>query len=466
MKLIEGDRAARPGGGRALVVRGSTTPALYDADFGEPRAYQAPDQAHDEIGGLFRRTRMILFVFLGAFALWSLLAPINGAIVMPASLSVISEHQVVQHRDGGIVRSLSVNEGAQVSRGDILLTLDPVEAEAVVTRLRAQLDEAEATRNRLQSERDPNSALPIADAAADAPLEPTAAMAGQLRLKDARERNRQVSLEILRQRLAQAESRIESLGAERASAEKQLVMVEKELGIRRELLEQGHVTRHNVNEVEIQALSLSGEISRLGHQIEETNAQRREINLTIAQSETDLLESIEQELRVVETSIAELSSQLTAAEDALARTVIRAPSDGRVLGLTTHTIGAVVQPGERLMAVVPKDDGLYVAGKLRPTDIDYIRQGDGVRMTIASLEATTPPRLRGEVVSVSPDTLVDDASGGRYYLVRIKIVDFDGLAADQLVPGTPIEAYLESGGRSLVHYLLKPLLDAFDKGLA
>jgi len=185
-----------------------------------------------------------------------------------------------------------------------------------------------------------------------------------------------------------------------------------------------------------------------------------EAKLGLAKLERERVTEITNDLRQVSSSLAENGPKLEAASDVLNRTAITAPSSGTVVGLSVFTEGGVIQPGAKLMDVVPQDDPLIVDARLQLTDIGDVRRAQPADVRLTSVPRNERPQIRGEIMTVSADKLTDDKTGKGYYAVRVKLNDDDVKASKvALQPGMPTEIIVTTRPRTLVGYLIGPLTD-------
>jgi HlyD family secretion protein len=183
--------------------------------------------------------------------------------------------------------------------------------------------------------------------------------------------------------------------------------------------------------------------------------------LQILQLDQDLRTEIGKDLADIRGKLAELGEKRIAAEEQLKRIDIRAPQDGVVHQLSVHTVGGVVTVGEPLMLIVPKADALEVEAKIAPEDIDQVRIGQGAVLRFSAFNQRTTPEVSGEVSLLSADVTQDEKTGARFYTVRItpSVSELARLNGLRLVPGMPVESFIQTGKRTVISYLTKPLQD-------
>jgi HlyD family secretion protein len=208
-------------------------------------------------------------------------------------------------------------------------------------------------------------------------------------------------------------------------------------------------------------IRIQGEIGAFVAQVARARGQISQTELQIIQIDQDIRTEAQKELREVEAKIAELAERRISAEDQLLRVDIKAPIAGIVHELNTHTVGGVIQASETLMQIVPVNGDLTIEARLAPTDIDHVAVGRKSTLRFSAFNQRTTPEVSGAVVFVSPDLSKDAQTGVTYYTARIRL-DAEGaskLADLKLVPGMPVEAFIETEERTALSYLLKPLAD-------
>lgn len=408
----------------------------------------------------------IVFAVFGGLFLWSILAPIDGAVIAPGQVSVESNRKTIQHLEGGVVREILVRENQMVAQGEVLVRLDSVITQANLARVDSQLAELYARRTRLLAARDGAVALGITAGVPEvlASAMFRAMLDGQRELFAARKATLARQIELLEERITQQRQRITGLHAQRTSIAAQLVLIEDELESVRGLYEKGFAPLTRLRALERESERLNGERGALSASLAEADSVIIEAQLEIERIKETSREETITELRDVELSIAELEETRVTAADALVRGEIRAPQAGRVIGLAIHTIGGVVGAGDSLLDIVPADARLEIAARISPTDVEKVQAGQEATIRFSSFSARMTPQADGVVRSVSADSLIDQVTGAPYYLVLIDLPDADLLAdvlrGELLVPGMPTETFIKTGKQPAISYLLRPLTDA------
>ena len=413
---------------------------------------------------------VVVLLAFGGLGAWATLAQLSGAVIAPGFITVQSNRKTVQHLEGGIVTALLVRDGDAVEAGQLLIQLDRTRAQASVAILEGELDLLRSREARLRAERDggPEIAFPpelVARARKDANVADL--VRGQQLLFEARRASLDGESELLAQRVGQYEDEIAGLGQQSLSKDRQIEIVEDELEGLHALYERGFESRRRINELERLAEQLRGELG--AHTTATARAENAiaEANLRIVQLRKEFREQVVKELDEVQARIFDVSERRIAAADRMTRLQIRAPMSGIVVGMRAHTVGGVIGPGEPLLDIVPAGDELVIEARMRPEDIDKVRVGQTAVVRLSAFDRRTTPELEGTVIAASADRMVDETTGAAFFLVRSRLSEgeLDKLDGLQLVPGMPAETFVQTGSRTVLSYLLKPLSDGVARAL-
>jgi HlyD family secretion protein len=396
---------------------------------------------------------------------WAATAVISGAVVASGSVVVDSNVKKVQHPTGGIVGELRVRDGDRVHAGDIVVRLDETVTRANLAIVTKGLGEMMARKARLGSERDGLDTITFPAqllAEADDP-DRAAAMDSERKLFNLRKTARSGQKAQLRERIAQLGEEITGLAAQQNSKAKEIALIERELAGVRELWKQNLVQLTRLTALEREAARLDGERGQLVAASAQAKGKIAETALQILQIDQDIASDVAKELREVDGKIGELVERKVAAEDQLKRTDIRAPQDGTVFQLAVHTIGGVITAGDPIMLIVPEADNLSVEVKVNPQDIDQLQLNQKAILRFSAFNIRTTPEIEGVVTRISADTSTDQRTGQSYYTVRIAMPadQIERLGEVKLLPGMPVEAFMQTRDRTMLSYLIKPLHDQF-----
>jgi HlyD family secretion protein len=392
---------------------------------------------------------------------WASTAQISGALIAPGSIVVDSNVKKVQHPTGGVVGKLYVRDGDHVKAGDMLIRLDETVTQANLAIVTKGLTELYARKARLAAERDGVDAVAVPNEFAgsldDASVKE--ALSSERKLFDLRRQARLGQKQQLHERITQLQQQISGLSAQQDAKDQEVALIEQELKGVRELFQKNLVQVNRLTSLERDEARLQGERGQLVAQAAEAKGKIAEIQLQIIQVDQDLSSDVAKELRETDSKIGEYVERKVTAEDQLKRTDVRAPQDGIVFQSTANTVGGVVTAGDPIMLIVPEADNLLVEVKVEPKDIDQMQFGQAVVLRFSAFNVRTTPEINGTVVRIAADTSTDQRTGQTYYLVRISMSEDEikRLGDVKLTPGMPVEAFLQTGARTMLSYLIKPL---------
>jgi HlyD family secretion protein len=394
---------------------------------------------------------------------WFFFMPLAGAVVVPGNLVVQSNVKTIQHPTGGVVADIRVGNGTRVKAGDLLVRLDATQARASLQVVSKQLDELRARIARLAAERDGRARLEFPDELAARLSDGTVQtlLASEDSLFKARASARQSQRELQQGRIAQLTEEISGLETQVASRAKQLELIQGELGGVQDLYDKHLVPLARLTALQREAARIDGERGQLVSSIAETKSKIGEAELQIVRLDQDFRGEVVKDLGDAQGKEAELVERSVAARDLLDRIEIRSPTSGLVHQLTAHTIGGVIRPGDTIMEIVPDTEDLQIEARLQPQDIDHVHPGQAAFVRFSAFNQRTTPQLTGAVSYVSADTTHDQQTNAPYFTVRVVLPEDERrrLAGQQLVPGMPAEVFMQTGSRTMMSYLFKPIAD-------
>jgi HlyD family secretion protein len=409
-------------------------------------------------------TAVVAFLAVGLGG-WASTAEISGALIAPGSVVVDSNVKKVQHPTGGVVGEVRARDGDHVKAGDILVRLDETVTRANLAIVQKGLVELYARKARLAAERDAADTVAtpkeLASKTNDADVQEE--LASERKLFELRRTARLGQKQQLRQRITQLQEEIRGLEAQQDAKAKETELIEQELGGMRELWKKNLIPLDKLTALEREAARLQGERGQLVASAAQAKGKIAETELQVLQVDQDLSSDVAKELRETDGKIGEYVERKVAADDQLKRTDIRAPQDGVVFQSTANTVGGVVAAGDPIMLIVPEADTLLVEAKVDPKDIDKVQFGQAVLLRFSAFDIRTTPEINGTVSRVAADTSTDQRTGQTYYVVRISMApdQIARLGDVRLTPGMPVEAFIQTGQRTMLSYLIKPLHDQF-----
>ena len=394
---------------------------------------------------------------------WAMLVPLSGAVVLPGTLVVESSVKKIQHPTGGVVAAIPVEDGMHVNAGTLLLRLDGTQLKANQKLVADQLDQVRVRIARLVAERDGTTVIHFPEQIADRTQQADIAhlVASENALFDARAKARQGQKDLYASNIRQFQKQIDGLNAEIQSKSSQLTLIASELSGVQELYAKGLVPLTRLTTLQRDSAQLEGERAQLVATVAETNAKIGQARLQITQIDQDSRSEVMKDLRESQDKEAELIQKDVTAKDQLSRVEIRAPTSGIIHQLAIHTIGGVIRPGDVIMEIVPDTDDLEIEGHVPPNEIDQVERGQRAYLRFSTLDRPTMPEVRGTVTYVSADLSHDERTNGSFYTVKIDLPEgerhrLDGMT---LISGMPVEVFLQTGSRTMLSYLFKPISD-------
>ena len=408
---------------------------------------------------------VIVAVLGGGVGGWAGTMKLSGALIAPGSVVVNSNVKKVQHPTGGIVGELRARDGDRVKAGDVVVRLDDTVTRANLAIVTKGLNELTARKARLESERDgaASVAFPADLLARVNDPDAVAAIESERRLFDLRRSARIGQKEQLRQRIEQLKEEVRGYRAQQEAKTKEIELIEREMVGVRDLWKQKLIPINRVTELERQAARLEGESAQLIAQTAQIGGKIAETELQIIQIDRDLSSEVAKETREIDGKLGEFVERKVTAEDQLKRIEIRAPQDGTVFQSTVHTVGGVITAGDPIMLIVPEADNLTVEAKVAPQDIDQVKIGQIALLRLSAFNQQATPEINGSVTRISADATSDQRTGLTYYTIRIAMPpeEVAKLGEVTVIPGMPVEAFVQTGERTMLSYFLKPLSDQF-----
>lgn len=407
---------------------------------------------------------VILIATFGILGTWGYLAPIDSAALAPGYVTVKSHRKTVQHLDGGIVSQLMAKDGDVVKASDVLLILDGTEIKAQLEIIRGQHITLSAQIARLIAERDQQNQINFPDELHNQ-SDPHIAQAthGESQLFNARKSALQGEISVLNQRISQLGSKIKGLQGQRSSKEALMISYGDEVHDLKELLAEGFADKQRLRDIERNHAQVTGEVAALSSEIAGNEIQIGETKLQILQLQKQFQEEVAGKLGEVQAELYDVAQRLVATRDKVARTVIIAPADGRVLGLSVHNVGGVISPGKPILDIVPQQEELIIDAQVSPIDIDRVRAGLVAEVRFSAFKQALTPKMQGKVINLSADRLTDEKTEQPYYLAQIELTpdSFQKLGELELLPGMPAEVLINTGERTVFEYLMQPITNAF-----
>jgi protease secretion system membrane fusion protein len=418
-----------------------------------------------DAGAFARMGWIIVLLGVGGFLLWALFAPLDKGVPVQGTLAKESNRKTIQSFASATVEDILVKDGDVVKKGQVLVRMNPVVARSQAETARGQYITARATEARLQAELTgkPAMAFPPALAALKNDPRVVEAMSLQAQLFAARQGAQRDDLSATDASIAGLKSQIDSLKESREGMKSQLALLKEQLDNMRDLAKDGYVARNRMLDVERNYIQVNAQISEATGTIARNQAQVTEAMLRRAQRVQEYQREVRSSLSDIQRDAQSLEARLQQYDYELANVEVKAPDDGIVTGLAVFTRGGVVSGGAKIMEIVPTADAFIVEGQVPVNLIDRVRPGLKVDLNFSAFNTNKTPHIPGEVVQVAADRTTDERTGAPFYRMRVRVTPEGAkiIASKKLdiQPGMPVDLFVKTGERTMMSYLLKPLMD-------
>lgn len=393
---------------------------------------------------------------------WSAFARVDSAVIAPGVISVESNRKTVQHFEGGIIRKINVKEGGFVQKDEILFELDGIGALANVDMVRGQLDAAMAQEARLVAERDHAETIIFPEELISRRDQSVvkSAIADQEKQFAQRRQAMDGQISILTSRVEQLNTEMSGLDQEAASTRRQLDAIYDELESKQILYKKNLISKGQVLALQREQARLDGLVGRSMADKAKAEGAIGETKLQMQQIDKQFQEEVNTQILDARQKISDLRQRFVVANDVFDRLVVRAPMAGYAQNLKVFTLGAVIQPGQGLLDIIPVDEPLIVQAHVSPLDVESVRTDMEAEVRFPSFTARDFPVIMGKIRSISSDRFVDEASGQSFFLALVEVDDSKILAhKERLTAGLPAEIIVPTGERTVLDYLIDPLTE-------
>lgn len=415
---------------------------------------------------------IVVLLGFGGFLLWALLAPLDKGVPLSGTVATESNRQAVQHQAGGTVQELLVRDGDVVKKGQVLVRMNPIVAKSNLEVTESQYLSAIANVARLTAERDGAKTIKFPEFMEQRRSEPRIAelMSGQNQLLISRQSSLQNELGGIDASIEGLKMQITGLQESRDSKKEQVNFLKEQLGGMRDLAKDGYVARNRLLDLERTYAQLGGAISEDIGNIGRSQRQVIELTMRRAQRMQDYQKDVRSQISDYQREADAQGARLQAHRFELSNVEVKSPADGTVVGLAVFTNGGVVPAGFKLMDIVPSDAPLIVDGQLATNLVDKVHPGLPVELIFSAFNANKTPHINGEVTHISADRSLDERTGLPYYKVHVKVTP-EGqkkIAAHKMDirSGMPVELFVKTGERTMMSYLLKPIMDRAHSALS
>jgi HlyD family type I secretion membrane fusion protein len=406
---------------------------------------------------------------LGVFFVWTATARLDGAAVAQGVVSVESSRKTIQHLEGGIVQDIFVHDGDLVQQGAVLIRLDPTRADSTSDLYRDQLATALAQESRLQGERDMKDDFTIPKEVTNLAALPAVARAieDQKRLFAVRRDTLLQNLQVAEAQIAQAVKEAQQNDVDNETAKAIVVNIKHELESVQLLYDRNLVTLPRLTTLQREQSRVEGMVANTETGKARLQEKIHELTLRRDKASQDYRQDAASQLGDLQKTISDLRQQRLVASDSQNRIDLRAPITGVVQQLRIFTVGGVVRPGEPLLDIVPISDELIIRAKVQPLDADRVSQGMKAEVRFPSFRALGLPILRGKVIAMSRDRLIDDITKDPYFDAQVAVgrKEVPTVVAEKLSAGMPAEVVIPTGERTVLDYLIAPIVERFNTSM-
>ncbi len=413
-----------------------------------------------------RAISLTLLIFLGGWLLWSVIAPLSGAIVSSGVVKTELNRKTIQHQEGGIVKAILVREGETVKAGQPLIEIGDVRTDATNSILLDRLASEQIRRARVQAELILAADFSAPKVGGDV-KRAAEYIARERAIFVAQRRTLDQQVAVLEAQINETERQIKALEAQSAATEQSLKLSREELEINRNLVKEGFIQRTRILVLERTVTDYASNLGEFQGNLAQARQRIDDYRLRIVQTRNQYQQQAAADLKEAVARIDEAEEQLRSSLDQVERQIVRAPVDGVVMSLRVGAPGMAIGPREPILDVVPLKERLVVEARIDPNDIDHVRVGDSAEVRLSAYEYRKMPLLIGKVGTVSADRITDQQTGQSWYSVLID-VDASKLAGHpgtQMQTGMTAEVFVTTPGRTLFEYMMRPLTNYATRGM-
>ena len=407
---------------------------------------------------------LVIALLMGTFVVWAHFTVLDEVTRGVGQVIPSQKVQVIQNLEGGILQEIMVQENQIVNKGDILIRIDNALAASQYRDAFTKAAEHEAAILRLNAEIDRKAEIVFPDQFKDADPQ---VLEDQQSIFKARRQQLQAEINVLRSQHSQKQQEIAEMKSRRGQLERSLGLAEEQRDISKPLVDQGVYPRVEYLALERDISSLQGDIDALRMAVPRIRQAANEANRRIEQRQAEFKTEALNEMNRRRGELKSLREIMSAGEDRVTRTDVRSPVRGTIKQINLNTIGGVVRPGESILEIVPLDDTLLIEARIRPADIAFLHPGQKAMVKITAYDFSIFGGLDGVVEAISADTIEDD-NGESFFKVKLRTQKNAITYRNEelpIIPGMTASIDILTGKKSVLAYLLKPILRAKQNAL-
>jgi HlyD family secretion protein len=413
---------------------------------------------------------LVMAAMVSGFGVWGNMAPIAGAVVASGVFVATGQNKIIQHLEGGVIRTINVHEGDLVEKDQLLVELDDTTPRAELRRLYLRSSRLTAIDSRLQCEmrEDPDVSFPdeLVQAAGSDP-EIAEILESQRLTFVARRNNLNSDIAGIVEGINALNERIQGSRVQLDGVKRQITLLDDEIETKKYLLQSGLVRKPELLVLQRTKANLEGEVGRIMGEIGDAKERIARSNEQINGVRKTAIKTAVEQMHEIRGELADVRERMLAAKGVLDRVRITAPVKGVVVKLRYHTQGGVVEPSKTIMEILPLQEELIIEARVRPQDIDSVKHGQHAMVRLTALNQRVTPMVSGDVIYLSADTLADERKSQQVgptdiYIVRVKLNRDEAMAVPGFspTPGMPVEVYIKTSERTFFQYVVKPVHDS------
>lgn len=396
-----------------------------------------------------------ILISLALFVMWTAVAEVDEITKSEGKVIPSSQIQILQSLDGGIVAEINVKEGQVVDTGQILLRVDPTRFESSVRENRSQYLALTTKAARLRALSEGLPFVPPPEVLVEDPK----TVQDEQRLYETARSNVAAQISIAREQLVQRQQELSEMRVKREQASQAYELTAKELAVTKPLIDSGAVSEVELLRLERDTSRFRGERDMAAAQILRSQAAMAEASRKIEEVELNARNEVRKELAETMAKLNAFTEGGVALADKVKHAAIRSPVKGTVKRLLVNTVGGVVQPGRDLVEVVPLEDALILEAKVATKDIAFLRPGQAAMVKFTAYDFSTYGGLEAKLEHIGADSITDE-KGNTFFLVKVRTIKSSLGANLPIIPGMVAEVDIMTGRKSVLSYLLKPVLRA------
>lgn len=411
----------------------------------------------------------VLLVGFVGFMLWAAFVPLDQGATLNGTVIVSGNTKTIQHPFGGVVDNVLVKDGDAVKAGQVLVKFNDTRSDSALEVVRTQWITAKAIQNRLQAELSGFKPLEFDPWLTAHPDDQRVRMAvgTQRSLYESRRSAFTNQIKVLQESEGALQSALVSMKQSLAQKQAQVKFSQSQIDGLRLMASEGYIAQNRLLEAERSNSAVSGSLSDDYANIARTEGQLAEVRQRIALARSEFLKEAQTQMTEIQRQVDEGENRLRSADYDNRYSELKSPVDGVVTNVQVFSQGAVVQAGAPVLSVVPQGEALEINGQVPTTLIDKVRRGTAVTISFPAFNLRTTPNVQGQILTVGADAVVDQRSGLQFYTVKVKVNENDmtKLAGLELQPGMPATMLVKTGERSLLNYLVRPVIDHMGSAL-